>query len=264
MAISSGGDRHWSDRHRDFRDVINYIPFALTLSSAITVAGVYVLRRNEPTAAMPGRGAIRSSLIFLLVSLWMLTFMLLDKDARWPSLLGLSTILTGLVVYAILRNRRAPTRRSIAMKTFLFLLIAVTALHAEVSPNDTAKFLAGIAVGHSARRAEPQPCVGRARHGVRQAWQQLGRDSCKIRAWGRVPRQRLHRSRAHVLFLQRARQSLRAGLLPNATTYVLAPSSRSHTPDIVHLPPGALEAGLANLRKSLNSVLTSRSSLPRT
>ena len=44
---------------------------------------------------------------------------------------------------------------------------------------------------------------------------------------------------------------------PNASTYVLAGLEPTGAiPDVAHLPKGALSAGLANLRKSLNSVLS--------
>src|SRR5260221_7262158 len=44
---------------------------------------------------------------------------------------------------------------------------------------------------------------------------------------------------------------------PNASTYVLAGLEPvGPVPDVRHLSPGALSAGLGNLRKSLNSVLS--------
>jgi len=93
-----------------FDAVINYVQFSLTLSSTVTVAGLFVLRWRQPALPRPYRawGYPVTPLIFLAISGWMLTYMLLEERSRNPSLLGLTTILIGLVVYAFLRKSAAP------------------------------------------------------------------------------------------------------------------------------------------------------------
>ena len=80
---------------------------------ALTVASVFVLRRREPDIARPYRtwGYPWPPLIYLVLSAWSLTFMLLDRPME--SLAGLATLALGLVLYAIDRVRAravAPAR----------------------------------------------------------------------------------------------------------------------------------------------------------
>jgi APA family basic amino acid/polyamine antiporter len=84
-----------------FEKVINYVQFALTLSSALTVAGVIVLRWRQPDLSRPYRtwGYPVTPLIFLAISAWMMWFMLKDPQTRGASLLGLATVASGLIVY---------------------------------------------------------------------------------------------------------------------------------------------------------------------
>ncbi len=84
-----------------FEKVINYVQFALTLSSTLAVAGVIVLRWRQPNLARPYRawGYPVTPVIFLAISIWMLWHMLEDQSTRGPSLLGLATIASGLIVY---------------------------------------------------------------------------------------------------------------------------------------------------------------------
>ena len=84
-----------------FREAVNYIQFSLTLCSALTVLGVFVLRWRQPTLPRPYRvwGYPITPAIFLAVSAWMLTYMLIETSTRTPSLWGLATMALGLVVY---------------------------------------------------------------------------------------------------------------------------------------------------------------------
>jgi APA family basic amino acid/polyamine antiporter len=84
-----------------FQSVVNYVQFALTLSSTLTVAGVFVLRWKQPKLARPYRvwGYPITPLIFLLISAWMLWHLLAEPTTRVPSLLGLATAALGLLVY---------------------------------------------------------------------------------------------------------------------------------------------------------------------
>ena len=101
-----------------FEKVVNYIQFSLTLCSALTVLGVFVLRWRRPALPRPYRtwGYPVTPAIFLAISLWMMIHQLRERpdEARaWPATMAL-----GLVVYflaakpAPLPNRSHETRRS--------------------------------------------------------------------------------------------------------------------------------------------------------
>jgi APA family basic amino acid/polyamine antiporter len=87
-----------------FEQIITYIGFILSLSTFLTVLGVFVLRWKNPGLARPYRtwGYPFTPIIFLLVTGWMLVFVLRDKPAE--SLAGLATVLAGLVFYLIDRK----------------------------------------------------------------------------------------------------------------------------------------------------------------
>ncbi len=95
-----------------FQTIVNYVQFSLQLCSALTVLGVFVLRWRRPNLERPFRawGYPVTPLIFLAVSGWMLWHLLADASTRIPSLLGLATALSGLVVYFLSPKEPAPTR----------------------------------------------------------------------------------------------------------------------------------------------------------
>jgi len=82
-----------------FQQVLLYAGFTLYLITAVTVAGVFVLRRSDPGIERPYRtwGYPWPPIVFLLLSGWSLTLMLIDRPQE--SLAGLATLLAGLVVY---------------------------------------------------------------------------------------------------------------------------------------------------------------------
>ncbi len=84
-----------------FQSVVNYVQFSLTLCSALTVLGVFVLRWRKPGLPRPYKvwGYPITPLIFLAISSWMLANLLLNPSTRGPSLLGLFTTLLGLIIY---------------------------------------------------------------------------------------------------------------------------------------------------------------------
>jgi APA family basic amino acid/polyamine antiporter len=82
-----------------FEQVLLYAGFTLNLITAVTVAGVFVLRRREPGIERPYRtwGYPWTPILFLLLSGWSLLFMLIDRPQE--SLAGLLTLTAGLVIY---------------------------------------------------------------------------------------------------------------------------------------------------------------------
>jgi APA family basic amino acid/polyamine antiporter len=94
-----------------FETVITYLGFTLTLSSCITVLGVFIHRMRYPNAHRPYRtwGYPLTPLIFLAIGIWMLVFIFRDKPAE--SLAGLGTILLGIPVYLWgARHKETPIR----------------------------------------------------------------------------------------------------------------------------------------------------------
>lgn len=84
-----------------FQVLVTYLSFTLTLSSFLTVLGVFVHRLRYPEVPRPYKtwGYPLTPLIFLFISLWMLIYIFRDRPME--SIAGLGTILIGLPVYLI-------------------------------------------------------------------------------------------------------------------------------------------------------------------
>ncbi len=93
-----------------FEQIITYIGFVLSLSTFLTVFGVFVLRWKKPGLDRPYKtwGFPVTPVIFLMVTGWMLFFVLRDKPLE--SMAGLATVLAGLVFYFIDRKIAAGLR----------------------------------------------------------------------------------------------------------------------------------------------------------
>jgi hypothetical protein len=148
------------------------------------------------------------------------------------------------------------------LRPLLLLVMCACVAHGQraATPDDTAKFLAGLPV-----RGTPLETLSRdlawMDHAVEfdKAWKQLDdRQLSKIRAWGPEFLGPAYAARGPVFYFFSGPDGLYAqAIFPNASTYVLAGLEPVGTPpDVIHLPPGAIAGGLANLRKSLNSVLS--------
>ena len=99
-----------------FQAVVNYVQFSLTLCSALTVFGVFVLRWRQPNLPRPFLVPCYpfTPLVFLAISGWMLANLLLTPSTRGPSLLGLASTLSGLVIY-FLSPKTEPAENPIAL-----------------------------------------------------------------------------------------------------------------------------------------------------
>ncbi len=84
---------------QSFETVLNYIQFAITLSSFLAVLGVMVLRRTKPDLERPYRtwGYPVTPVIFLVVTAFMMLYLLLERPAE--SFAGLATLIAGLAIY---------------------------------------------------------------------------------------------------------------------------------------------------------------------
>jgi len=92
-----------------FESLLVFSGFVLALNSFTTVLGVFVLRWRQPELPRPYRtfGYPITPLIYLALTAWTLSFVLIDKPVE--SVLGLGVIVVGLAVYAILpKQSQAP------------------------------------------------------------------------------------------------------------------------------------------------------------
>jgi APA family basic amino acid/polyamine antiporter len=91
-----------------FQAILVYIEFSLLLCSFLTVFGLIVLRFREPNLTRPYRVWLYpiTPLVFLLMTFFMMIFVLRDKPTE--SILGLLTVLVGLIVYFFSRNTDSP------------------------------------------------------------------------------------------------------------------------------------------------------------
>ncbi|HIK26878.1 MAG TPA: amino acid permease [Oscillatoriaceae cyanobacterium M7585_C2015_266] len=82
-----------------FDAVVTYLGFTLTLSSFLTVLGVFIHRIKYPEIPRPYKtwGYPVTPLIFLAISVWILIFTFIGKPVE--SIAGLGTIFIGIIVY---------------------------------------------------------------------------------------------------------------------------------------------------------------------
>ena len=90
---------------RSFELVVIYIQFSLLLCSLLTVVGVMVLRKTRPDLPRPYRiwAYPLPPLIFSIITIWMMVRLLYSHPVE--SLLGLGTMLAGLVFYFAAKPR---------------------------------------------------------------------------------------------------------------------------------------------------------------
>jgi APA family basic amino acid/polyamine antiporter len=89
-----------------FQTVLIYTQFSLLLSSFLTVLGLIVLRFREPNLERPYKvwGYPVTPILFLAITLWMMTFVVLENPKE--SLLGLITVLAGLIIFFFSKEPR--------------------------------------------------------------------------------------------------------------------------------------------------------------
>jgi len=82
-----------------FESLINYIGFTLNLFTFLTVFGIFILRYKKPEIERPFKTPLfpLPPILFLLIIGWILVSVLIEKPME--SLLGLLTVLFGLVFY---------------------------------------------------------------------------------------------------------------------------------------------------------------------
>ena len=86
-----------------FDELITYMGFTLSISTALTVVGVFVMRRKRPNMIRPYKcwGYPVTPVIFLLLSLWMVVFTFMERPT--VAFVGAGTIAVGMLLYFIVR-----------------------------------------------------------------------------------------------------------------------------------------------------------------
>jgi APA family basic amino acid/polyamine antiporter len=84
-----------------FEKVLTYVQFSIQLCSFLTVIGLIVLRRTQPDLPRPIRcwGYPITPIIFICISIWMMTYQMLRQPLE--SLAGLGTIAIGALLYLL-------------------------------------------------------------------------------------------------------------------------------------------------------------------
>jgi APA family basic amino acid/polyamine antiporter len=92
-----------------FNAVLTYVGFTLALFASLAVLGVFVLRRRHPNLNRPFRtwGYPVTPAIFLLLYGWMIVYLIIERPL--PSLFGLLTVASGLLLYKLLAPARPPS-----------------------------------------------------------------------------------------------------------------------------------------------------------
>lgn len=97
-----------------FDALLTYIGFCLSLSAALTIIGVEVLRRREPTLLRPYRAAGHpwTTAFAALLFLWMSLYSIVERP--WAALAGLFTLGLGGVVYRFVAAGNAWKAQTVA------------------------------------------------------------------------------------------------------------------------------------------------------
>jgi basic amino acid/polyamine antiporter, APA family len=93
-----------------YNDLLDYIIFAALLFYAVTVAGLFILRRTQPHAERPYRALgypVVPALYVLLCTVIMLDLLVVKPVYSWPSFL---IVLAGIPVYLMWRTKGSPQR----------------------------------------------------------------------------------------------------------------------------------------------------------
>jgi APA family basic amino acid/polyamine antiporter len=89
-----------------FEEVLVYAGFVLNIFTLLSVIGVFILRIRQPDLQRPYRiwGYPVTPVFFILLSLWTLIYLLIDRTTE--SILGLLTVLSGVLVFLLDRYIR--------------------------------------------------------------------------------------------------------------------------------------------------------------
>jgi hypothetical protein len=145
--------------------------------------------------------------------------------------------------------------------SLLVALLLITPLaHAAQSPDDAARFLAGLPVRDPALASiASQPASADHAAQIGRSWDRMEqRQMTKVRAWAATDLPAASRSTAPVFYFFSGPDFLYAhALFPNSANYILCGTEPvGSVPDITQIPRETLAGDLNNLRVSLSTMLT--------
>ena len=90
----------------EFDELIMYMGFTLSITSALTVIGVFVMRKKAPKAMRPYKcwGYPYTPILFILLSLWMIIFSFIQTPT--VAFVGLGTVLSGFLIYYCVKPKK--------------------------------------------------------------------------------------------------------------------------------------------------------------
>jgi hypothetical protein len=141
-----------------------------------------------------------------------------------------------------------------------YLFAACRLFAADSTPDATAKFLAGLPVDGTALESYAGASGWKAHaNDLDRAWKQFDdRQLSKIRAWAPEALNAGYQDTGPMYYMFSGPDFLYANaFFPNASTYVLCGTEPvGPVPDIARIPQHVLPSALANLRKSLDSIMS--------
>ncbi len=92
-----------------FEQVLLFAGFTLNLFTFLTVLGVFILRIKRPDIIRPYKtwGYPLTPIFFLVLSLWIMFNLITQERTMMPSIYGVLTALSGLIVYYLLKSSRS-------------------------------------------------------------------------------------------------------------------------------------------------------------
>jgi hypothetical protein len=152
--------------------------------------------------------------------------------------------------------------RVVSLKRLLILLslvLCTRALASDPIADATAKFLAGLPLkGTPLEKHNTDPGWDSHATDLDRGWDRLEKQQlCKIRAWAPKALGHSYKDTGPMFYMFSGPDFLYANVFfPNASTYILCGIEPvGAVPDIDKIPPADLPSALANLRKSLDSLL---------
>ena len=264
--------------------MLDFIQFSLTFCSFFTVLGVIKLRITQPKLARPYRAWVYpvTPLVFLAVMLWMMYYLVVNRPLQ--SLAGFAMMLSGLAIYGVslqlskvassdsFPNRRFPdhrmNRNALKVRKMKFAALLVTLLAWSIAPaasaetatpDDTARFLAGLSSlpGFAARGADQGCGLAAARElfqfDLRAAGKQPPREGPRVlprRGWAR------RTTRCSTCSAGRTPCTPLA-FFPSASNYVMSGlEPAGDIPPLTSLPRGTVQRTLRNLETEMSSLLS--------
>ena len=88
----------------DLESLLSYLGLTLSLSAALTVSGLFVLRRRQGAEAVPVTGSIGLPAFYVVATIGLGVLAAWEKPWEWVA--AAVTIISGVLVYSLIRRRR--------------------------------------------------------------------------------------------------------------------------------------------------------------